>query len=65
MRGFEASLGWNCGLRRSRGTLLERRSQAPQRLLGLQYNYQHLPLILGRMQATAPKGADLTSWRYR
>ncbi len=30
----------------------------------LQYNFQYLPKILARIQATAPKGADLTSWRY-
>ena len=30
----------------------------------LHYNYQYLPLILDRIKATAPKGADLTSWRY-
>jgi hypothetical protein len=30
----------------------------------LHYNYQYLPSILARMQATAPAGADLTSWRY-
>ena len=31
----------------------------------LHYNYQYLPLILERIKAAAPKGADLTSWRYR
>jgi hypothetical protein len=31
----------------------------------LHYNYQYLPIILERIKATAPKGADLTSWRYR
>jgi hypothetical protein len=30
----------------------------------LHYNFQYLPLILQRMAATAPPGADLTSWRY-
>jgi hypothetical protein len=30
----------------------------------LHYDYQYLPLILKRIQATAPKGADLKSWRY-
>jgi hypothetical protein len=30
----------------------------------LHYNFQYLPKILARIQATAPKGADLTSWRY-
>ena len=36
-------------------------SNAYSRLL---YNFQYLPKILARIQATAPKGADLTSWRY-
>jgi hypothetical protein len=31
----------------------------------LHYNYQYLPLILERIKAAAPEGADLTSWRYR
>jgi hypothetical protein len=30
----------------------------------LHYNYQYLPAILERIAATAPPGADLTSWRY-
>lgn len=30
----------------------------------LHYNYQYLPKILERIKATAPAGADLTSWRY-
>ncbi|HME39258.1 MAG TPA: hypothetical protein VKG63_09880 [Steroidobacteraceae bacterium] len=30
----------------------------------LHYNYQYLPLILQRIEATAPAGADLKSWRY-
>lgn len=30
----------------------------------LHYNVQYLPQILARIKATAPKGADLTSWRY-
>ncbi len=30
----------------------------------LHYNTQYLPLILDRIAKTAPKGADLTSWRY-
>jgi hypothetical protein len=30
----------------------------------LHYNFQYLPKILERMAATAPPGADLTSWRY-
>jgi hypothetical protein len=31
----------------------------------LHYNYQYLPQILARMTATAPPGADLTSWHYK
>jgi hypothetical protein len=31
----------------------------------LHYNTQYLPKILERIRATAPAGADLTSWRYR
>lgn len=30
----------------------------------LHYNTQYLPKILARIKATAPSGADLTSWRY-
>jgi hypothetical protein len=30
----------------------------------LHYDFQYLPLILERIKATAPKGADLNSWRY-
>jgi hypothetical protein len=30
----------------------------------LHYNFQYVPKIMARIQATAPKGADLTSWRY-
>ncbi|MGH6870921.1 MAG: alpha/beta hydrolase-fold protein [Rhizomicrobium sp.] len=30
----------------------------------LHYNTFYLPKILARIKATAPKGADLTSWRY-
>jgi hypothetical protein len=30
----------------------------------LHYNFQYLPLILERIAATAPAGADLHSWRY-
>jgi hypothetical protein len=31
----------------------------------LHYDYQYLPLILQRITASAPKGADLKSWRYQ
>jgi hypothetical protein len=30
----------------------------------LHYNTMYLPLIMERIKATAPKGADLKSWRY-
>jgi hypothetical protein len=30
----------------------------------LHYDIQYLPVILERIKATAPKGADLKSWRY-
>ena len=30
----------------------------------LRYNSMYLPQIMSRIAATAPKGADLTSWRY-
>jgi hypothetical protein len=30
----------------------------------LHYNFQYLPVILERIAATSPAGADLTSWRY-
>jgi hypothetical protein len=30
----------------------------------LHYNFQYLPVILERIKATAPAGADLKSWRY-
>jgi hypothetical protein len=30
----------------------------------LHYNTMYLPKILDRIRKTAPKGADLTSWRY-
>jgi hypothetical protein len=36
----------------------------PNYLSRLHYNTQYLPQILDRIQKTAPKGADLTSWRY-
>jgi hypothetical protein len=36
-------------------------SNAYSRLI---YNFQYLPKILARIKATAPAGADLTSWRY-
>jgi hypothetical protein len=30
----------------------------------LHYNYQYLPIILKRIEAAAPAGSDLHSWRY-
>jgi hypothetical protein len=36
----------------------------PNALSRLHYNTMYLPMILDRMQKTAPPGADLTSWRY-
>ena len=36
----------------------------PNYLSRLHYNTQYLPKILDRIQKTAPKEADLTSWRY-
>jgi hypothetical protein len=30
----------------------------------LHYNFQYLPIILERIKASAPAGADLKSWRY-
>lgn len=37
----------------------------PNALSRLHYNWQYLPKILDRITATAPPGADLTSWRYK
>jgi hypothetical protein len=36
----------------------------PNYLSRLHYDTQYLPKILDRIQKSAPKGADLTSWRY-
>jgi hypothetical protein len=36
----------------------------PNSVSRLHYNTQYLPKILERIQGSAPKGADLTSWRY-
>jgi hypothetical protein len=36
----------------------------PNYLSRLHYNTMYLPVILDRLQKTAPQGADLTSWRY-
>jgi hypothetical protein len=31
----------------------------------LHYDVQYLPVILRRIAATAPAGADLKSWKYQ
>ena len=36
----------------------------PNHISRLRYNTMYLPKILKRIEATAPEGADLTSWRY-
>ena len=36
----------------------------PNAYTRLHYNFQYLPKIMARIAATAPKGADVTSWRY-
>ncbi len=36
----------------------------PNYLSRLHYNTMYLPKIIDRIEKTAPKGADLTSWRY-
>jgi hypothetical protein len=36
----------------------------PNHISRLRYNTMYLPKILARIEATAPAGADLTSWRY-
>ena len=36
----------------------------PNYLSRLHYNVQYLPKILARIEKTAPRGADLRSWRY-
>jgi hypothetical protein len=39
-------------------------STEPNYLSRLRYNTMYVPMILDRIQKTAPAGADLTSWRY-
>jgi hypothetical protein len=36
----------------------------PNAISRLRYNTMYLPKILRRIEATAPAGADLTSWRH-
>ncbi len=38
--------------------------QNPNAISRLRYNTMYLPKILKRIEESAPKGADLTSWRY-
>jgi hypothetical protein len=37
----------------------------PNAISRLRYNSFYVPRMMERMRATAPRGADLTSWRYR
>jgi hypothetical protein len=37
----------------------------PNAVSRLRYNTMYVPKILERIEASAPEGADLTSWRYR
>ena len=37
----------------------------PNHITRLRYNSMYLPKIMKRIQESAPKGADLTSWRYK
>ena len=37
----------------------------PNAVSRLRYNTMYVPTIIKRIEQTAPKGADLTSWRYR
>jgi hypothetical protein len=37
----------------------------PNKISRLRYNSMYVPKMLQRIAAAAPKGADLTSWRYR
>lgn len=37
----------------------------PNAISRLRYNSMYIPKILKRIEEAAPKGADLTSWRYR
>ena len=36
----------------------------PNYLSRLRYNTMYVPMIIERIEKTAPEGADLTSWRY-
>ncbi|GEQ87256.1 hypothetical protein ULMS_27640 [Patiriisocius marinistellae] len=37
----------------------------PNHITRLRYNSMYLPKIMKRIEESAPKGADLTSWRYK
>jgi hypothetical protein len=37
----------------------------PNHISRLRYNSMYVPKIMKRIEASAPKGADLTSWRYQ
>jgi hypothetical protein len=37
----------------------------PNKITRLRYNSMYVPKMMQRIDAAAPKGADLTSWRYR
>lgn len=39
--------------------------ELPNHISRLRYNSMYVPKIVNRILATAPAGADLTSWRYR
>jgi hypothetical protein len=36
----------------------------PNAITRLRYNSRYVPQIMARIAASAPPGADLTSWRY-
>lgn len=48
------------------GFVLQRVQRDPSNrcLLAAALHYQYLPVILERIEAAAPAGADLASWRY-
>ena len=37
----------------------------PNAITRLRYNSMYVPKIMERIEASAPQGADLTSWRYK
>jgi hypothetical protein len=36
----------------------------PNQISRLRYNTMYVPKMLARIEASAPRGADVTSWRY-